>query len=200
MKIINIISAMNTFTEKEKNKKSYQKAVNSQNDSKPEAQENSDSPQEQPQNPEMEALKEENNKLKLALAKSINDSKIMQKEIDLAKFKTLKNLILDLSESLDVFFIALNTLNTKNVEENKEFKDFAGGMTMVQKNMLKLLEKHQVTRIDPIGEEFDSMKHQAISQVESDKPKDTIVTVIKPGYVLKDTVISPAMVTVSKGE
>lgn len=49
------------------------------------------------------------------------------------------------------------------------------------------------------GGEFDSALHQAMAQVESALPANTIAEVLQKGYTLNERLLRPAMVMVSKG-
>ena len=63
-----------------------------------------------------------------------------------------------------------------------------------------MFEKFAIKAINPVGEKFDPHRHQAISQVESDQPANTVVAVLQKGYLLHDRVLRPALVTVSQAK
>lgn len=74
------------------------------------------------------------------------------------------------------------------------------GVEMTERELLKTLEKHGVTRIDPKGEKFDPNFHQAMFEVPDDSvPSSTVVQVVQPGYKIGERCLRPAMVGVSKG-
>jgi molecular chaperone GrpE len=80
--------------------------------------------------------------------------------------------------------------------------DFAGllqGVELVLRELAAVLGKHGVTRIDPEDEPFDPSVHEAMAQLEDDtKATGTVVQVLEPGYSLRDRLIRPARVIVSK--
>lgn len=77
---------------------------------------------------------------------------------------------------------------------------FVNGIRMTEKELMTVFERNGVVRINPKGEPFDPNIHQAIAQVPGDgAPKDTVVDVVAPGFLIGDRVIRPAMVTVSTG-
>lgn len=79
-------------------------------------------------------------------------------------------------------------------------KGLVNGMQMTEKELLTVFERHGVVRIVPKGERFDPNLHQAIAQVPGNgEPKDTVVDVVAPGFMIGDRVIRAAMVTVSTG-
>jgi molecular chaperone GrpE len=75
------------------------------------------------------------------------------------------------------------------------------GVAMVQNQFLDILKRHGVTRINPLNQEFDPHLHQAVmQQTVTDRPPNTVVLVLEPGYVIHDRVLRPAKVAVSKLE
>jgi molecular chaperone GrpE len=74
------------------------------------------------------------------------------------------------------------------------------GLELTLKLLDNVFEKNGITLLDPKGEKFDPNRHQAISMVESaETPANHVVNVVQKGYVLRDRVLRPAMVVVSKG-
>lgn len=72
------------------------------------------------------------------------------------------------------------------------------GIEATERQLLGLLERHGVRRIDAAGVKFDPHLHQAIAEVPADgKPAGTVVTVVQTGYVIADRLLRPAMVTVA---
>ena len=82
--------------------------------------------------------------------------------------------------------------------ENTSIESFKEGVELTARQLASVFEKFAIREIDPAGEKFDPHRHQAISQVESDKEPNTIVTVLQKGYLLHDRVLRPALVVVSK--
>jgi molecular chaperone GrpE len=74
----------------------------------------------------------------------------------------------------------------------------AKGVAMVQSQLLDVLRRHGVTRIEAQGKPFDPNLHQAVSQQPAaDHPPSTVVSVLEQGYLLHDRVLRPARVAVS---
>jgi molecular chaperone GrpE len=72
------------------------------------------------------------------------------------------------------------------------------GVAMVHSQLLDVLRRHGVTRIDPQGQPFDPNLHQAVMQQPTkDQPPMTVVQVLEPGYMIHDRVLRPARVAVS---
>jgi molecular chaperone GrpE len=76
------------------------------------------------------------------------------------------------------------------------------GVDLTEKELLRVLEKHGVKRIEPVkGDKFDHNFHQAMFEVPTtDQPKGAIVQVMQAGYVLHDRLLRPAMVGIAKPE
>lgn len=75
-----------------------------------------------------------------------------------------------------------------------------GGVEAVERELSKVLESHNIERIDPAGEPFDPNFHEAMFEVpDSDLPNGTVAQVVQPGYRLHDRLLRPARVGVSKG-
>jgi molecular chaperone GrpE len=74
------------------------------------------------------------------------------------------------------------------------------GMKMVQKQFQDFLSSAGVEMIDATGQRFDPQLHEAISQEESEQVAEGIVIrQLRKGYKLRDRLIRPANVVVSKG-
>jgi molecular chaperone GrpE len=72
------------------------------------------------------------------------------------------------------------------------------GIRMTHTMLMGALKKFGVTPIETAGAIFDSAFHQAMSQVPTDDyPPNTIVQEFQKGYLLKERLLRPAMVTVA---
>ena len=76
---------------------------------------------------------------------------------------------------------------------------FVHGVSLVQQQFLSTLDGLGVARIDPLGERFDPARHEAVTTVDAGPgvPQGQIVGVIKPGYLIGEDVLRPAMVAVA---
>jgi molecular chaperone GrpE len=74
----------------------------------------------------------------------------------------------------------------------------AQGVAMVQSQLLDVLRRHGVTRIEAQGQPFDPNLHQAVMQQPSaEVPPQTVLQVLEQGYMIHDRVLRPARVIVS---
>jgi molecular chaperone GrpE len=73
------------------------------------------------------------------------------------------------------------------------------GVDMVLKGFLDTLAKHGVQPVAAVGLVFDPTQHEALAQVESaEYPPNTVVAAHQRGYLMRDRLLRPALVTVSK--
>lgn len=83
--------------------------------------------------------------------------------------------------------------------EGASLETLRDGVEMTLRNLGKAFEKSGLQDINPVSEKFDPHKHQAVSQVPSDLPANTVVQVFQKGYALEGRVLRPALVAVSSG-
>lgn len=108
--------------------------------------------------------------------------------------RATENLIRDLIPLVDDMHHALDYA-AKN-----EGGDLVEGFTQISTKFWSSLEKHGLREIDPAGEPFDPIMHQAVSTVEDTSVFDeTVKDVYQKGYQLGIKVIRPAMVTITTG-
>jgi molecular chaperone GrpE len=72
------------------------------------------------------------------------------------------------------------------------------GVELIQRELLRVLERAGVTRYSAVGQPFDPTRHEAIARVVSgEATPDTVVAETAPGYLLHGRVLRPAMVAVA---
>jgi molecular chaperone GrpE len=109
-----------------------------------------------------------------------------------------KNFIHDLLNPIDNLELVTNVTT-----EIPELKAYVDGVNMVKKELLSVIEKEGIKRLNPVNESFDPMLMEAINSVESEEYKEeTVVEVYQPGYYYLDGEnqhsIRPARVKVGK--
>jgi molecular chaperone GrpE len=79
-------------------------------------------------------------------------------------------------------------------------KALLDGVELTERELLKVLEKHGVTKLEPAGQKFDPNMHQAMFEMpDPSVPAGMVTQVVQPGYKIGERVLRPAMVGVSKG-
>lgn len=84
-------------------------------------------------------------------------------------------------------------------EKTRDIDSLVAGFKMVGDQLLRALERHHCTRIPALHQPFDPHVHQAISQMPSDQPANTVAIVVQDGFQLHDRVVRPSQVVVSSG-
>ena len=84
--------------------------------------------------------------------------------------------------------------------ETATVESFKSGMELTLKQLSSVLEKFNISEINPVGEKFDAHKHQAIGMLDSEQPANTVISVMQKGYALNDRVLRPALVMVAKAK
>ena len=75
------------------------------------------------------------------------------------------------------------------------------GMEMIERQIKDFMATSGVEPVTATGAKFDPNIHEAVSQEESaDVPEGNVVRQIRKGYKLRDRLLRPAMVVVSKGK
>jgi molecular chaperone GrpE len=75
--------------------------------------------------------------------------------------------------------------------------DFGQGIVLIQRQFADLWKKYGLNEVDTSGP-FDPNVHEAVATAESeDVPKDSILEVLRKGYILHDRLLRPAWVKVA---
>lgn len=95
---------------------------------------------------------------------------------------------------------AIESVPAEAIEEDEALKSLIEGVQMTDREFLNVVERHGISRLDPVGQPFDPNMHQAMFEVEDkEKPSGTVVQVIQAGYLIEERTLRPAMVGISKG-
>ncbi len=147
--------------------------------------------------PDLEELKrqleDKQDRLLRALAETDNLRRRAQRHReDYVKYAT-ETLLRDIIPVLDNFDRALAAARAAG-----ETGTVVSGVELIQRELLRVLEKAGLTRYSAMGERFDPTRHEAIARVASpDRPPDTVVHETAAGYLLGGRVLRPAMVAVA---
>jgi len=87
----------------------------------------------------------------------------------------------------------------EHAQEDTDLKSLREGVELTLRQFKGTLSKFGVSALDPLGEAFNPEFHQAMMQVSDDSAANgTVVELHQKGYLLKDRLLRPAMVSVSK--
>ena len=105
-----------------------------------------------------------------------------------------KDLVSKLLPVIDNFELALDA--GRKLEKDD---DFYRGIKMIHDKLIEVLEKENVTVIEPVGEEFDpKVCEAAVTEAVKDVDEGKVLEVLRKGYMIDDFVIRPAVVKVCK--
>jgi molecular chaperone GrpE len=108
--------------------------------------------------------------------------------------RATERLVEDLLPVLDSFDGALGSLAEPDSPEGAKVRD---GVVGIRAQLVTVLEKAGLERIDATGAEFDPNEHEAVMQDDGDgDPR--VGEILRTGYRLKGRVLRPAMVRVSR--
>ena len=95
---------------------------------------------------------------------------------------------------------ALGSVNEDARKEHAVIEQLFVGLEMNEREIKNIFERFGIQMIKAIGEKFDHNFHEAMFEIDdSSKPAGTVVQEVETGYVIKDRLLRPAKVGVSKG-
>ncbi|MDD3535504.1 MAG: nucleotide exchange factor GrpE [Candidatus Cloacimonetes bacterium] len=113
---------------------------------------------------------------------------------DWIKYATQK-LALEICDVVDNFERALAQGNPEDIES-----PFGKGIVLIERQLVKVLEKEGIKKIEALGKEFDPEYHDALAHIPSEHEENTVAAIIQNGYTMHDKVIRPVRVAVSNGQ
>jgi molecular chaperone GrpE len=73
------------------------------------------------------------------------------------------------------------------------------GVAIIHRQLQEILTRLGLTEVESEGKPFDPHIHEAVSQIETgEHPDGTVLTVFQKGYLFKDRLLRPAMVSVAR--
>src|SRR6266849_2739861 len=157
----------------------------------------------EPAPPDAAALAKEvadyKDKLLRALADMENLRRRTDREVADARAYGVSSLARDVVGVADNLHRALEAAGESAAVIEGPAKTLHEGVELIERELLKVLERNGVKRFDPQGAKFDPNFHQAIFEVsDANIPPGSVAQVIQPGYMIGARVLRPAMVGVSK--
>ena len=89
--------------------------------------------------------------------------------------------------------------NDEKLKDTDALKKIVDHLDIINDDMLSIFKKNNIEPIKSINEKLDPNLHQAMMEVEDDtKDPGTIVQEIQKGFMMKDRLLRPSLVGVSK--
>jgi len=153
---------------------------------------------------ELEALIAENTDMRDRLLRTMADMENLRRRTEREKIDTARygitNFARDVLTVGDNLRRTIEHLPAEAASQDPALKSFLEGVELTERELHKVLERHGVTKIEPLGQRFDPNCHQAMFEVEDPSvPEGTVANVMQAGYVIGDRCLRPALVAVAKG-
>jgi molecular chaperone GrpE len=155
---------------------------------------------------EIIALKEEvaavKDRLLRFAAEAENTKKRLEREKAEATLYAASNFARDLLAVADSLSRALAAVP----EEERDIiddvmKKFLDGIEMTERELNNVFQRHNLRKLETIGQKFDPNFHQAMFEVPtSEKPPGTVMQEVQSGYAVGERCLRPALVGVAKAE
>ena len=89
--------------------------------------------------------------------------------------------------------------NDETIKDKDTLKKLVDHIDIINKDMISIFKKNNIEPIKAINEKLDPNLHQAMMEIEDDsKDQGIIVQEIQKGFMMKDRLLRPSLVAVSK--
>ena len=101
---------------------------------------------------------------------------------------------------LDNIDRAINSFkNDDALKNNKDLGKIIEGIEIVKKDLVSIFKKNSIEAIECLNKKFDPNFHQAMLEIEDNtKEAGTVIQEIQKGYMMKDRLLRPSLVGVTK--
>ena len=183
--------------EKEQNPEIEEK-INNKTESSEESK-NGDNKNESNISPE-DKIKELEDKLARTLAEMENQRRRYEKEKDDAFEYGGFSFARESLNLIDNFDRAKQSLeNDEKIKNSDALKKTIEHLDIVKKDLISIFKKNNIEEIVAVNKKLDPNLHQAMMEIEDEnKEPGTIVQEIQKGYTMKDRLLRPSLVAVSK--
>ncbi len=145
-----------------------------------------------------EKLAETEQEVLYAKADTQNVRRRMEKEAADARAYAATNFARDVLSVADNLTRALEAIPI-DLREDEKFKGLVVGLEATGRELDSVFAKNGITRIAAMGLPLDPNQHQAMVEIPTaDKEPGIVVAEMQAGYMIKDRLLRPAMVGVSK--
>ena len=89
--------------------------------------------------------------------------------------------------------------NDETLKNNKDLDKIIEGIEIVKKDLVSIFKKNSIEVIECLNKKFDPNFHQAMLDIEDNtKESGTVIQEIQKGYMMKDRLLRPSLVGVTK--
>jgi len=147
-----------------------------------------------------EKLKSSQEKLLRIMAEMENQRRRFEKEkeeaFEFGGFNFARE-SLSLLDNIDRAIISFKS--DENLKNNKDLNKIIDGIEVIKKDLISIFKKNGIDPIECINKKFDPNFHQAMLEVENNtKESGTVIQEIQKGYMMKNRLLRPSLVGVTK--
>jgi len=147
-----------------------------------------------------EKIKELEDKLARTFAEMENQRRRFEKEkqeaFEFGGFNFAAESLL-LIDNIDRAIVSFK--NDESLKNNKDLNKIIDGIEIVKKDLVSIFKKNGIEAIECINKKFDPNFHQAMLELEDNtKEAGTVVQEIQKGYMMKNRLLRPSLVGVTK--
>ena len=184
----------------EKEENLQEKSKNDENKTKPNLKTADSNKEENKELSAEDKIKELEDKLIRTFAEMENQRRRFEKEkedaFEYGGFSFAKE-TLNLIDNLERSTISLE--NDEKLKNTDSLKKAIEHLDIIYKDMISILKKNNIEEIKSIDHKLDPNLHQAMLEIEDEnKEPGTVVQEIQKGFMMKDRLLRPSLVTVSK--
>ena len=89
--------------------------------------------------------------------------------------------------------------NDEKLKNNQDLDKIIDGIEIIKKDLISIFKKNGIEPIECINKKFDPNFHQSMLEVEDNtKESGTVVQEIQKGYMMKERLLRPSLVSVTK--
>ena len=145
-------------------------------------------------------IKELEDKILRTLAEMENQRRRFEKEkeeaFDFGGFAFAKE-SLTLIDNLERAQISIK--NDENFKKNKDLSKILEAFKIIENDLIAIFKKNDIQQINCLNKKFDPNFHQAMLEIiDTTKEVGTVVQEIQKGYTMKDRLLRPSLVGVTK--
>lgn len=141
-----------------------------------------------------------NDKLLRAVAETENVRRRAQRDKEDASKYAISGFAGDMVSVADNLTRALDSIDAETRAADEAVNNLMSGVEMTLRDLLNTFERTGIKRIDAMDKPFDHNLHEAMFEMEDlTKPAGTVMQVVQDGYTLRDRLLRPTKVGVSKG-
>ena len=145
----------------------------------------------------IDSLKKELSENKDKLLRTLAESENTRKQMEKIRIETNKYGVQPLAR--EILNVVDNFNRAINLKDDNNEKSLEEGLTLIQKEILSILEKFNVKKIKALGEDFNANFHQAMFEKETNEFEGgKVCEIVQDGYTFHDRLLRPVLVGVAK--